>query len=155
MAALVAEPQGRAPLRPGVALKWEMRTVAYKLKLAEKDVFGKAKFVNAKGNTECVEFVRQATNAPQTVSWKKGVQVIEAKPGSIPRGTAIATFDKNGRYPTDSHGKHAAIYLSHDASGIRVLDQWNKQGEVLERVIRVNQPEYPRSNAAIHFYVIE
>ena len=129
--------------------------MAYKLKLAENDVFGKAKFVNAKGNTECAEFVRQATNAPQTVSWKKGVHVIKAKPGSIPRGTAIATFDKNGRYPTDSHGRHAAIYLSHDASGIRVLDQWNKQGEVLERVIRVNQPEFPRSNAAIHFYVIE
>ena len=36
-----------------------------------------------------------------------------------------------------------------------MLDQWNKQGEVLERVIRVNQPEFPRSNAAIHFYVIE
>lgn len=127
----------------------------YLLKLAEKDVFGAAKFVNAKGNTECVEFVRQATNAPQTTLWKQGEHVIDAAPGTISRGTAIATFDDNGKYPTDGHGKHAAIYLSHNAIGICVLDQWNSQGEVRERVIHINRPDYPRVNAAKHYYVIE
>lgn len=127
----------------------------YKLKLAEVDVFGKEKFINAKGNTECVEFVRQATNAPQTIIWKAGIHVIDATPGTIPRGTAIATFDENGKYPTDGLGKHAAIYISHDAAGIRVLDQWNKQGEVLERVIRINKPDVPRVNSAKQYFVIE
>lgn len=76
-------------------------------------------------------------------------------PGSIRRGTAIATFDKNGKYPTDALGKHAAIYLSHDAKGITVLDQWNKQGEVLKRTISVHRPHTPRMNSAKHYYVIE
>jgi hypothetical protein len=86
---------------------------------------------------------------------KPGIRVIDTKPGSIPRGTAIATFDKYKKYPTDGLGKHAAIYLSHDASGIRVLDQWDKQGEVLERVIHVNKPDVPRVNSAKHYFVIE
>jgi len=72
--------------------------MSYRLKIAEKDVFGKDKFVNAKGHTECVEFVRQATGAPSTNLWKKGKKVSEAKPGEILRGTAIATFDANGKY---------------------------------------------------------
>jgi hypothetical protein len=86
----------------------------YKLKVAEKEVFGKGKFKNAKGNTECAEFIRQATNAPKTDLWKKGTKVSEAAIGEIPRGTTIATFDANGRYPTDILGRHAAIYLTHD-----------------------------------------
>lgn len=126
----------------------------YKLKLAEDDVLGKAKFVNAKGNTECVEFVRQAASAPPTPTWKAGIQVMGAEPGGILRGTAIATFDKDGKYPADGLGKHAAIYLSHSPLGIRVLDQWNKQGEVRERLIRMNKPDIPRVNCAKHYFVI-
>ena len=129
--------------------------MSYKLNIPEDEVFGKAKFANALGHTECVEFVRQATGAPQTASWKKGVAVFGATLSSIPRGTAIATFNENGKYPTDGKGKHAAIYLSHDASGIRVLDQWNSQGEVLERVIHFSAPNVPRSNSGKSFYVIE
>lgn len=127
----------------------------YKLKLAETKVLNPKQFVNANNNTECVEFVRQATSAPHTTLWKPGVNVIDAKLGSIPRGTAIATFDKNGQYPTDKLGKHAAIYLSHDASGIRVLDQWNDQGRVLERTIYINRPDIPRINSAKQYFVIE
>ena len=128
----------------------------YKLKFAEKDAFGKGLFVNAKGNTECVEFVRQATGALSSIAWKPGAHILDAIPATISRGTAIATFDENGKYPTDSLGRHAAIYLSHDVLGIRVLDQWNKQGEVLERTIRFNQPSgTSRSNDGNTFYVIE
>lgn len=89
--------------------------MSYKLKVAEKDVLGKAKYVNEKGKTECVEFVRQAAGAPKTEDWRKGKKVSDAKFGEIARGTAIATFDADGKYPTDTLGKHAAIYLSHDA----------------------------------------
>ena len=127
----------------------------YKLNRAETKVLGKKVFINAIGNTECVEFVRQATSAPHTTLWKAGTHVIDAKVGSIPRGTAIATFDKNGKYPADDLGKHAAIYLSHDAAGIRVLDQWNEQGEVLMRTIHVNRPDIPRNNSAKQYFVLE
>lgn len=127
----------------------------YKLNISEDDVFGKAKFTNSKGNTECVEFVRQSTGAPQTILWKKGIAIFGATLSSINRGTVIATFSDTGKYPIDGNGKHAAIYLSHDSLGIRVLDQWNKQGEVLERVIYFSKPSIPRSNAGKAFYVVE
>lgn len=131
----------------------------YKLKLAEDAVLDKGQFVNAQGNTECVEFVRRVTCALHTTLWYPGVHVITAKLGSIPRGTAIATFDapfeKNGKYPTDALGKHAAIYLSHNVEGIRVLDQWNDQGRVLPRTIYINKPDVPRINSAKQYFVIE
>lgn len=119
-------------------------------------MFGAGKFVNGKGHTECVEFVRQATGAPQTSMWKPGKKISDAKPGEIPRGTAIATFDSKGKYPTDGLGKHAAIYLDHNAQRILVLDQWNDQGEVKQRPIWFNRHKgTKRSNDADAFYVIE
>ncbi|WP_137937982.1 BPSL0067 family protein [Chitinivorax sp. B] len=128
----------------------------YMLQIAERDTFGDKKFVNKLGNTECVEFVVQATSAPTTPHWKQGIQIKEAKVGTIARGTAIATFDDTGHYPTDALGKHAAIYLSHNEHGIRVLDQWKSQGKVLERTIYFNKPKgTSRSNEGNTFYVIE
>ena len=119
-------------------------------------MLGKEKYVNAEGNTECVEFIRQAAGALHTSTWKKGKKVSEAKAGDIPRGTAIATFDANGRYPTDGLGKHAAIYLFHDSICIRVLDQWNDQREVKSRPIWFNRPKgTKRNNDANTYYVIE
>lgn len=130
--------------------------MSYKLKVLEKEVLGKGKYVNSEGKTECVEFVRQATGAPQTRLWKKGKKVAEAKPIEIVRGTAIATFDSDGKYPTDKLGKHAAIYLEHNPHRISVLDQSNDQGEVKPRPIFFNRPPgTKRSNDANCFFVIE
>jgi hypothetical protein len=132
------------------------RVLSYKLQVKEAEVYGKAKYVNAKGNTECAEFVRQATGAPQSIAWKRGTWVKEAKFGTIERGTAIATFDSDKKYPTDELGKHAAIYLEHDTRRILVLDQWNDQGEVKPRPIGFNRPKGTRrSNDGDTFYVIE
>ncbi len=130
--------------------------MSYKLKVSKKDVLGKSKYVNSKGHTECVEFVQQATGAPQTLMWKKGKKVSDAKLGDIASGTAIATFDADGKYPTDSLGRHAAIYLEHNSERILVLDQWNSQGEVKQRPIRFGRLlGTKRSNDADAFYVIE
>lgn len=131
--------------------------MAHKMAVAEKDVLGKGKYKNEKGNTECVAFVQAVTDVPiRTENWSKGTQVMTAKAGSIERGTAIATFDDAGKYPTDDLGRHAAIYLSHDKTGIQVLDQWNAQGEVLQRIIRAGRPAGTRrSNDADWFYVIQ
>lgn len=129
--------------------------MAYRLQLAEMRVISPKQFVNSAGNTECVEFVRQAARAPHTTMWTKGDSVLDAPLGSIPRGTAIATFDSNGKYPVDGKGKHAAIYLSHTAVSICVLDQWKSQGCVRERTIRVKSIAHSRSDCAQCFYVVE
>ena len=68
-------------------------------------------------SNECVALVKQACGAPQTLLWKKGIQV---KGNSISRGTAIATFNSSNKYEG-----HAAIYLSQNTTGISVIDQWN------------------------------
>lgn len=128
----------------------------YLMSVEEASVFGKRKFVNSKGHTECVEFVRQVTQAPGTSRWVRGRLVKSFKPGGLIRGTAIATFDEHSKYPTDGSGRHAAIYLSQDSYGIVVLDQWNSQGEVLQRTIRFQRPPgTKRSNDGDTFYVIE
>ena len=130
--------------------------MSYRLKGPENEVLGKGKYVNTTGNSECVEFVRQSTGAPATLSWKMGMKVADAKPGEIIRGTAIATFDSKKRYPVDDKGKHAAIYLQHNVTRMVVLDQWNDQGEVKERPIAFKRPKGTRrSNDGETFYVIE
>jgi hypothetical protein len=96
--------------------------------------------------------VQQTTDAPGTELWIKGIKVIDAPDGKIER--LIATF-VDGKYPTDDKGKHAAIYLSHDPTGIRVSDQWNNQGCVKKRKIRSRVREGTiRSNDASWFYVV-
>lgn len=130
--------------------------MSYRLQVSEKDVFGKSKYVNRQGKTECVEFIRQASRAPHTSGWTQGMKVSDAKPGEILRGTVIATFDLNGRYPVDGLGKHAAIYLEHNADRILVLDQWNDQGAVKQRPIHFKRPTATRrSNDADAFFVVE
>ena len=130
--------------------------MSYKMKMNELEVLGKGKFVSAAGKTECAEFVRQVTGAPSTLAWIKGLHVAGAAVGAIERGTAIATFDAAGNYPNDGQGKHAAIYLEHNADRILVLDQWNLQGEVKQRPIRFHTAMgTSRSNDGSTFYVIE
>ena len=130
--------------------------MSYVLTIPETSMYGKRKFANTKGKTECVEFIRQATDAPETRKWIRGRSVKSFKSGELARGTAIATFDNKGKYPTDALGRHAAIYLSHSNEGLEVLDQWNSQGEVLKRIIRFNRPKgTKRSNDGDTFYVIE
>ncbi len=74
------------------------------------------------GNGQCVMFVQAAAMTGHTSSWRCGDIV---KKSQLAEGTAIATFDADGKYANDTHGRsHAAIYLSQDADGISVLDQW-------------------------------
>jgi hypothetical protein len=130
---------------------------------------GKPKWVNAKGVAECVMLVQQAAGAPVTSAWRAGLAIRNAIPGEIPPYTAIATFatpdgrradtpDQRSvaRYPTDSLGKHAALYLSHNAQEIRVIEQWAALGEAKERIIKFNNPDASiRSREGNWFHVIE
>jgi hypothetical protein len=80
----------------------------------------------------CVDFVKAAAGLPRTAAWEEGPQV-RGNP-RIARGTAIATFESDGSYTSES-GNHAAIYLSQDDRGIWVYDQWQGQ-PVHKRLIR-------------------
>jgi hypothetical protein len=80
----------------------------------------------------CVDFVKAAAGVPLTAAWQAGAEV-RGNP-DIARGTAIATFESDGSYRSES-GNHAAIYLSQDNDGIWVYDQWQGQ-PVHKRLIR-------------------
>lgn len=58
-----------------------------------------------------------------TLVWKEGAKVLGNR--SIPRGTAIATFE-NGKYPRRGagQGNHAAFFLWHTSDGFWVMDQY-------------------------------
>jgi hypothetical protein len=73
------------------------------------------------GNGHCVQYVKAATGAPPSSEWSEGQRV---RGMNLPAGTAIATFQE-GKYQNRVNGdSHAAIYLSQDANGITVIDQW-------------------------------
>ena len=75
------------------------------------------------GSGQCVPLVQQATGAPLTRAWRPGPPVKGST--DLAPGTAIATFDVDGRYSNHvNHTSHDAIYLGQDAQGIQVLDQW-------------------------------
>ncbi len=111
---------------------------------------------NAVGTGECVDLVRTATGAPRSTEWQRGAQV--QGNANIRPGTAIATFDSNGRYDG-----HAAIYLGQDAQGIRVIDQWNRRqggrivGQVRpgERTLPLGDPRHAHIDRGEYYYVVE
>ncbi|WP_373922528.1 BPSL0067 family protein [Pseudoduganella sp. SL102] len=108
--------------------------------------------------------IRFGLRGRTTATWRAGNWVMEAG-SSIRRGTAIATFDKNGRYPQRHTGQHAALVVRVMDSGIWVVDQWrNNGGKITMRLIRVPPPRKQRnadgsfpnaSNNALAFRVIE
>lgn len=129
--------------------------MSFTLNITE-DLEDNASFKNDKGNHECAVFVQRATGATNTTSWKKGIKVMDAPFGSIPKGTAIATFDSTDKYPLENGKRHAAVYLSHGENGIRVYDQWNSQGMVKERTIYSDLKLMRKYvNRAENYYVIE
>jgi hypothetical protein len=84
------------------------------------------------GAGHCVDFVKASAGAPRTAAWQPGAEV-HRNPHIAP-GTAIATFEADGSYTSES-GNHAAIYLYQDDRGIWVYDQWQGQ-PVHKRLIR-------------------
>lgn len=104
------------------------------------------------GSGQCVALVQQWAGAPNTATWSQGIKV-KGHGAEIARGTVIATF-VNGHYPNHSHGNHAAIYLSQDDHGIRVLDQWLHHAPS-ERVLHFHGGQGSASNDGDMFSVVE
>ena len=105
------------------------------------------------GNGECAVFVERVSNCGVTSGWRAGQRVHDAHLGTIARGTIIATM-VDGHYPNHKHGNHAAVYMSHDAHGIQVIDQWHGQ-PVHHRTIWWRGGHGSPSNDGDAFYVID
>ncbi|TWB21905.1 hypothetical protein FBZ89_104153 [Nitrospirillum amazonense] len=84
------------------------------------------------GTGQCVALIEAYTSVPKPASvfWKEGSAVRGNT--SLKMGTAIATF-VNGKYPSHSHGNHAAFYISQDSTGIWVVDQYSTSHGIFKR----------------------
>jgi hypothetical protein len=109
------------------------------------------------GTHHCVALVKHYARAPASSLWREGASV----KGNmlLKKGTAIATF-VNGKYPNQGTGNHAALYVSQDASGITVIDQWSGSGTIrLRRLIFLGKDKTGKyvdpSNNGDAFSVVE
>lgn len=73
------------------------------------------------GSKQCVALLQHYAKLPNTSMWKQGETVFGQF--ALAKGTAIATF-VDGKYKNLPTGNHAAFYLSQDAGGIWIMDQW-------------------------------
>jgi hypothetical protein len=116
------------------------------------------------GDGECIQIVKMKVPGLigiSTRNWVKGESVMDSP--NLRRGTAIATFGPDGRYPTANSGQHAALFLKHAGSGIWVMDMWRTRGKITKRFISIPRNREPRpdgtwpdaSNNALAFSVIE
>lgn len=85
------------------------------------------------GSGQCVALVKEYAGAPASSMWRAGAAVRGDM--MLKKGTAIATF-VDGRYPNNGTGNHAALYVSQDAVGIWVVDQWSRSGKIQYRHLR-------------------
>lgn len=107
------------------------------------------------GTGQCVAFVEEAAATPRTNAWKRGA-LARGNP-AIATGTAIATFDPDGAYGNHTDERsHAAIYISQNAQGLVVYDQWLGQ-PVHQRTIFFRDATYQGHavNDGNRFYVID
>ena len=105
------------------------------------------------GTGHCVAFVRDATGLPQTTAWRRGDPV---QGSDLAPGTAIATFDPNGRYGNHiDQRSHAAILLAvHDDGSLTVADQWVGK-PVSQRTIYNRHGKGVPADDAAAYYAIE
>jgi hypothetical protein len=104
-----------------------------------RGVNGRALF----GSGECVDLVKALVPGLMNVStqsWKQGASV-KGSPG-LARGTAIATFGPDGRFPRANTGQHAAIFVAHAGAGIYLVEQYRDSIVVVYRHMPV-----PRKHA--------
>jgi hypothetical protein len=124
------------------------------------DVYSDVRSLEGKskeGNGECVTLVKNHTSVGWTGNWRQGDDVVGRN--SLQQGTAIATF-VNGRYPSNSHGNHAAFYMGQVSDGIYIMDQWRSKSKIGKRFIRRKGKDaqgrfVDPSNNADAFFVIE
>ena len=119
-----------------------------------------AKDEDDNGVKSCAELIKSKDTfgAAPTWEWREGRKVA---PGmSIAPGTAIATFNDQGRYPqSESRMKHAAVFIGFTRGGILVLDQYEPGRNINYRELKwsVDDSNAHRQyvNSATNFSTIE
>jgi hypothetical protein len=107
---------------------------------------------NVVDNGQCVRYVQTCAGVPHTSRWRPGTIVRDS---NVEPGTAIATFDPDGRYGNHTDGRsHAAIFMEQVEGGLLVWDQWKNQ-PVHQRVIRFRSGEGRWVNDGDRFSAIE
>jgi hypothetical protein len=104
------------------------------------------------GDGQCVAYVKAASGAPATSTWRRGARVKGVT--GLAAGTAVATFSANGQYENVTGRSHAAIVVRVESGGIQVWDQWIGH-PVAERFIRFDNASGGGSNDGDGFYVID
>jgi hypothetical protein len=103
------------------------------------------------GDGQCVAYVRAVCGAPHTSTWRAGAVPTIA----TPTGTAIATFNPDGRYGNHTDGRsHTAVLLSVRPEGLHVMDQWVGR-KVATRVIRSKRGQGLACDDGDQYRVIE
>lgn len=86
------------------------------------------------GNGECAALVQHSQPIGKAATWREGIGV-KGNDHLIKKGTAVATFE-DGFYPNRRYDNHVAYYLSQDANGITVMDQYGGKDDISSRVMR-------------------
>lgn len=113
--------------------------------------------------TQCAALVQLGPPAkgsktpPGTSKWRKGNRVKTGAPGTIKKGTVIATFTPGGTYPTKSEGnRHVGVYVNHDLHGIKIIDQWASKTTPSERTLKFVGDDKPRHvDKGDQYYIVE
>lgn len=99
------------------------------------------------GNGECVDIIKALVPGligVSTQNWKRGASVKDSP--SLLRGTAIATFGPDGRFPLANTGQHAAIFVAHAGAGIYLVEQYRNSRWVLYRHMEVPREHEQRTD---------
>jgi hypothetical protein len=86
------------------------------------------------GTGECVDLLNALVPGligVSTQQWVKGASVKDS-PG-LARGTAIATFGPDGKFPQKNTGQHACLFVAHAGAGIYVVEQYHQSRRVVFR----------------------
>jgi hypothetical protein len=99
---------------------------------------------------QCVGLVKTYSKCGATGDWHQGTLVKDAT--DIRKGTAIATFDANGKYASKKKGNHACFFIEFVGDlGFRVLEQHvpPHRDRIQQRVIRYQSGNHisPSDNA--------
>jgi len=120
------------------------------------------------GNGQCVAATAALTGVTaDTSQWTKGKPVVVdgAVDPSIRKGTAVATFDSNGRYYPNSSEKNSGTFMGGSTKGsFWLLDQWPARTDSSGNVIREDRPPgerpisptgpWPSDNSNAYYVII-
>lgn len=123
-----------------------------RVKLNEENAYKNAFGAQCAALVQLAPVVR-GNSVPLTRYWRRGTKVKDLTAAQIEKGTVIATFDQNGRYPTTE--RHTAIYISHDLTGITVIDQWTSKPYASERTLKYKGGSTRKVNDGDWYWLVE